>query len=38
MYYKETIIDGVLCFKLSPNGEWKEFSKETLSKRVMEAE
>ena len=38
MYYKETIINGVLYFKITPNGEWKEVSKETLSKRVVEAE
>jgi hypothetical protein len=38
MYYKEDIINGVLCFKTTPNGEWREFSKENLTKRIKELE
>lgn len=38
MYYKEEIINGILCFKLTPNGEWKEVSKRVLCERVKEAE
>lgn len=38
MYYKEEIINGILCFKLTPNGEWKEVSKRALCERVKEAE
>jgi hypothetical protein len=38
MYYKEEIINGILHYKLTPNGEWLEVSKETLSKRIKEAE
>lgn len=38
MYYKEEIINGILHYKLTPNGEWQEVSKETLSKRTKEAE
>ena len=38
MYYREDIINGVLCYKHSPNGKWFEISKEALSKRVIEAE
>jgi len=38
MYYKEKIINGILHYKTTPEGEWKEVSKETLSKRLQEAE
>lgn len=38
MYYKEEIINGILHYKTTPNGEWQEVSKETLSIRTKEAE
>lgn len=34
MYYAEKIIDGVLHFKTTPNGKWKEFSKQSLTDRI----
>jgi len=38
MYYKEKIINGILHYKITPDGEWKEIPKEILSKRVQGAE
>lgn len=35
MYYQEKVINGILCCKLSPNGEWIELSKQTLTERLM---
>lgn len=34
MYYEETVIDGVICFRLTFNGKWTELDKKELSKRV----
>lgn len=36
MYYKEEIIEGVLCYKHSPNGEWIKFSAQELTKRIIQ--
>lgn len=36
MYYEEKVINGVLCYRGTPDGEWTEFSKQTLTKRLME--
>ena len=36
MYYAEKIIDGILHFRITPNGEWKEFSKEKLTEKVTQ--
>ncbi len=36
MYYTEEIINGILCYKTTPNGKWKEMSKEKLTKRILE--
>lgn len=38
MYYREEWINGKLMYKHTPNGEWKEFSKEMLYKRIIERE
>jgi hypothetical protein len=38
MYYKEDVINGVLCCKTTPNGEWRELSKETLTNRIKSLE
>lgn len=35
MYKQEKIIDGVLHYKNTPDGEWKEYSKEQLTERVI---
>ena len=32
MYYEEKVINGILCFKSSPNGAWIEYSLESLTK------
>lgn len=32
MSYEEQIIDGVLCYRYQAQGEWKEFSKDQLTK------
>ena len=36
MYYKEEIINGILCFKITPNGEWKPLGEKRLTKIVEE--
>jgi hypothetical protein len=35
MYYQEKIINGVLMFKTTPNGDWKPISPEELTKRLQ---
>ena len=36
MYYEEKIINDILCYRLTPNGKWIEYSLESLSKKYME--
>lgn len=36
MYYAEMIIDGVLCFRTSPNSDWIQFTAEQLTSRLIE--
>jgi hypothetical protein len=36
MYYKEEIINGILCFKTYPNDNWKPVGEKELTKRVTE--
>ena len=31
MYYEEKVIDGILCWRNSPNGEWNQFTLEALT-------
>jgi hypothetical protein len=38
MYYTEKLINGILYYQLTPNGEWQEVKKEHLSERVVKAE
>jgi len=38
MYYRETIIDGVLYCKTTPNGSWREVSNKALTKRLVDLE
>lgn len=34
MFYQEKIINGVLCFRTSPNSNFEEYSKQTLTNRI----
>ena len=34
MYYAEKIIDGVLCYKHSPRGNWIQMSQAQLTRKV----
>jgi len=38
MYYKEEVINGVLCWKGSPNGEWHPLTAKQLTERLIKAE
>jgi len=35
MYYKEEIINGILCCKHTPDGAWVEKTKEELTKKIV---
>jgi len=36
MYLIYEIINGVLCFKTTPKGEWQECSKEQITAKYLE--
>ena len=36
MYYKETVIEGVTYYQLTPNGELYEVSNKVLTQRLSE--
>ena len=36
MFYEEQIINGVLCFRNTPNGEWNEFTIQQLSDKCVD--
>ena len=38
MYYEESIINGVLCYRLTPDGIFRQFTKEQLTQRCLEEE
>lgn len=38
MYYEETVVNGVLCFRTTPNTPFVEFSKERLTAKIKELE
>ena len=38
MYYAEKVINGILCYKFNPDDEWKEFTAEKLTVRLLKAE
>lgn len=38
MYYEEKVIDGVLCFRGTPNGDWQPVHAKSLTDRVVIAE
>lgn len=35
MYYREKVIEGVLCFQTKPNGQWHQLSLEQLTNRIV---
>lgn len=35
MYYREKIIDGILCFQTIPNGKWHQLGLEQLTNRIV---
>lgn len=37
MYYEESIIDGVLHIRSTPNGSWRKLSAEAITLKYMEA-
>jgi hypothetical protein len=37
MYYDEQVIDGVLCHRGTPDGEWTPFTAEQLTTKLQEA-
>lgn len=37
MYYTEEIINGVLCFKTTPDGEWQPLSLTVMTERLEAA-
>lgn len=37
MYYREEVINGILCFKTTPNGEWKQVSAQEMTTRLLNA-
>ena len=38
MFYEEQIINGVLMFRHTPDGEWVPYSIEDMSKRIVDIE
>jgi hypothetical protein len=34
MYYEERLFNGLIQFRIAPDGDWYEMSKETLSRRL----
>lgn len=37
MYYKEEVVNGILCWKDTPNGKWNPFTSEQLTMQLMTA-
>lgn len=35
MYYKESVVNGILCCKHTPDGEWIPLSLEKLTKKII---
>lgn len=35
MYHEEKVINGILCYRSTPNGEWEEYSKEWMTKIIL---
>jgi len=36
MYYEEQVINGVLCHRSTPTGEWIQFTLEELTSKFVE--
>lgn len=36
MYYEEKVINGILCSRTTPNGEWKQFTLVDLTNEYLE--
>jgi hypothetical protein len=36
MHHEETIIDGILHWRTTPDGEWRAYTVEALTRRVAE--
>ena len=37
MFYEEKLIDGVMCYRTDPDGEWKQYLRTDLSSRYAKA-
>lgn len=37
MYYEEKVVNGVLCYRNNPRGEFVQFTLEQLTKKYLEA-
>lgn len=37
MYYDEEVINGILCHRGTPNGEWIPFTPEQLTQKYIQA-
>ena len=37
MYYEEQMVNGILCRRSTPNGEWVPLTLQELSERVVKA-
>lgn len=35
MYYDEKVIDGVLCYRTHPDGEWNQLSPKAMTERIV---
>lgn len=38
MYYDERVIDGILCCRFSPRGEWRPVTHQEMTRRLLDAE
>lgn len=38
MYYYELVINGVLHYRTTPRGKWKEMSPKALTQRILDLE
>jgi hypothetical protein len=37
MFYEEKTINGVLCYRTQPDGDWIEFTAEEITKKLNDA-
>lgn len=37
MFYEECILDGILCFRNHPDGDWRKKTKKELTAMLLEA-